>query len=256
MVNMNSQQSSRRSRWHGYFEQILFGPDSEVEAATDAAMRAIASGAGRDAIIAAGKAAAKAERARREQPYSNLPPGLQQQPVPPRRRQSNSAGEMTSQSRSSSEQSAGDARPSRIWPANSAVVHLLEKRSESLDGQFFQVWSMRLFRLEDGWRPVPPPIPVEMRGRSIIGQLNKGDVVEIPYGRSGHTRMVKTLRNLSTECEIEAKGRPFRRFRTLRRTSKLVRSTVSTLFALAVLVGIGVAVYYALHYGVGDIHLP
>lgn len=267
MVNVNDQQSTNgqestlRARWRGYFEQVLTGPDSEVEAATEAAMGAIARGAGRDAIIAAGKAAAQSERARRERPYSGPSQKSQQSPegprwAPPGRGQPGAAPRTVDPSASPAEQPARDRRPSRVWPADSGVVHLLEKRSESLDGQFFQTWSMRLFRLEDGWRPVPPPIPVEMRGRSIIGQLAKGDVVEIPYGNQGRTRIVKTLRNLSTECTIEAKGRPFRRFRTLRRTSRLIRSTVLTLLALAVLAGLGVAIFLVLHHGTGGIHVP
>jgi hypothetical protein len=126
------------------------------------------------------------------------------------------------------------------------VVGAVEKRTESMDGQFFQTWSFRLFRLEDGHRPVEPPIPVEIRGRSIIGQLAKGDVVTIPSGPRGRTRIVKTLHNLTTQTIVEAKGRPFRRTRTLRRSVGLIWTVIGGILALAILAALVVAAYLAL----------
>ena len=134
----------------------------------------------------------------------------------------------------------------RTYPPNSGVVSLMEKRTESLDGQFFQVWSFRLMRLENGI-PVGAAIPVEIRGRSIIGQLTQGDVVEIPGGAPGETRIVKALRNLTTESTIEAKGRPFRRARTLRRTWRMFVAVVKTLLALVAVAALVVIALFVLN---------
>jgi hypothetical protein len=229
MTDLRTEQDPRRERWRGYFEQTLVGRDDEVAAATDAAMEAVARGEGRNAIIAVGRAAAKWERVQQEglrgqsPGQQHSPPGQQHSPHRP-------PGQPPHPARAAAppparEQPAGPGaaggRPARVWPPNSAVVYMLEKRSESLDGRFFQTWSCRLLRLEGGRRPVQPPIPVEIRGRSVIGTLAEGDVVQIPYGRPGQTRIVRTLRNLSADSEIEAKGRPFRGTRTLRRTFRL-----------------------------------
>jgi hypothetical protein len=138
-----------------------------------------------------------------------------------------------------------------VWPAGSGVVYSLQQRTESLDGQFFQVWSFRLLRLENGRTPVQPPIPVEIRGRAIIGQLAKGDVVAIPAGSSGHARIVKTLRNYTTETVIVARGRPFRRIRTFARTVKLTAGVVAGVVGAALLVIVLILVLG----GIGEINL-
>jgi hypothetical protein len=241
MTKADTGQDQRQARWRNYFEQTLLGPDREVAAATEAAMHAVARGEGQAAIIAAGRAAAKAVRGPRgaRQTYQSA----HRQPP---RQAPRAATAPPQQPQAAPSAGAGSTRPARIWPPNSAVVYMLEKRSEAMDGQFFQTWSFRLLRLEDGHRPVQPPIPVEVRGRSIIGQLAKGDVVEIPYGRAGQTRIVKTLRNLTTGCDIEAKGRPFRRARTLRRTFRMMVATVGATVLLAALAaGALAALYYA-----------
>jgi len=257
MTNPQTEHDQRRSRWHSYFEQTLLGEDYEIEVATDAAMGAVARGEGQAAIVAAGRAAAKRERSRRERSRASTSYSQAQPPpaAPPHRPtwrspETGRAASAPPPQPSGIPQSgprAATRRPARIWPPNSAVVYMLEKRSESMDGQFFQTWSFRLLRLEDGYRAVQPPIPVEIRGRSIIGQLAKGDVVELPYGRPGHTRVVKTLRNLSTECLVEAKGRPFRRFRTLRRTFRFMVKTTGGIMVLALFAA---GVILALHYTV------
>jgi hypothetical protein len=134
----------------------------------------------------------------------------------------------------------------RTYPPNSGVVSFIEKRTESLDGQFFQVWSFRLMRLENG-SPVDPAIPVEIRGRSIIGQLTQGDVLEIPPGRHGETRIVKLLRNLTTHSTIESKGRPFRRTRTLRRTWRMFWAVVKASVALVAVAALVVIALFVLN---------
>jgi hypothetical protein len=242
--------AQRRERWRSYFERTLLGPDNELEAATEAAMRAVARGEGQQAIIAAGLAAACAQR-NGGGPSLRQPPRQTRTAAPPP-----AAPPPAAPPPGGAQQGAPQhaARPKRIWPPGSAVVGSIEKRTESMDGQFFQTWSFRLFRLEDGHRPVEPPIPVEMRGRSIVGQLAKGDVVVIPSGQHGRTRIVKSLHNLTTETTVEAKGRPFRRTRTLRRTVGLIWTVIGGILALAILAAIGFGIWFAL--GNGEIGLP
>lgn len=241
MPTVDEESDLRRARWRSYWEQSLTGPDSEIEAATEASMSAVARGEGRDAIMAAGKAAAKKERMARQpakarprpprQAHTDAPPKpWPPRQAPPQQRTAPSAGTGKAAPEPPPPPAAA-GQPPRIWPPNSAVIQTLEKRTESNDGQFFQVWSCRLFELKDG-KPVPPPIAVEMRGRSIIGQLAKGDVVQIPPGQKGQTRIVKTLTNLTTEAEVVAKGRPFRRMRTLSRTVRLFWTIVGTVLAI------------------------
>lgn len=215
--------TAQRDLWRAYFEQSIGGGSDRMDAAADAAMYAIVNGAGQAEAVAAGNAAAAGRR-----PASPGPrPTPRSEPTP---------------------------TPARNWPRNSAVVAGIERRSESLDGQFFQVWSLRLQRLVDG-KPVQPPIPVEIRGRMIVGQLVQGDVVEIPAGRAGQTRVVKVLRNHSTDSTIEAKGRPFRRTRTVARTSRLVLKVIGTLVMLAFLAVIGLVIAFVVSGG-GSVSLP
>jgi len=214
--------AAQRGRWRSYFERNLGGSAEVLDAAADAAMYAIANGGGQEEATAAGRAV----YARRQAPRQTQ----------------------------ASTPAAEAKAPARIWPKNSAVVYGFERRQESLDGHFFQVWSCRLLRLVDG-KPTQPPIPVEIRGRVIVGQLVQGDVVEIPPGRPGHTRIVKVLRNLSTDSVIEAKGRPFRRTRTVTRSARLFFKIVTTLAALAILAVIALAVVFVLN-GEGSVSLP
>lgn len=235
MADVGDERAARRARWRSYFEQTLLGGDREVLAATEAAMDAVDRGLGQQEIIAAGRAAAKRVR--------GGGPGAGATSRPPR-----GASGMASDASAPRNTQARDTSGSRakIYPATAGVVSVLEKRTESLDGQFFQVWSCRVMRLQAG-QPVGPAIPVEIRGRSIIGQLTQGDVIEIPEGRPGQTRLVKEIRNLSTEAMIEAKGRPFRRSRTLRRTWRVFAATMKTLLGLAAVAALVVIAYYMLH---------
>ena len=235
--NFGDERAARRARWHNYFEQRLLGPDRELRAATDAAMDAVDQGFGQKAIIEAGLAAAKRVRGGGAPPFATASPrpGSGQAPGASRVQRAPAF-----QPHAKPIPAAGSAHP-----ANSGVVSLIEKRTESLDGQFFQVWSFRLMRLNEG-QQVGPAIPVEIRGRSIIGQLTQGDVVEIPAGRAGGTRIVKLIRNHTTQSTIQAKGRPFRRSRTLHRTWKLVATLLKTIFGLIALAAVVVIAYFVL----------
>lgn len=250
MTQTSAERAQRRARWRSYFEQTLLGPDSEIEAATEAAMQAVARGEKQAGIIAAGRsAAADARAARNGGTATPRPrPAASSTPSTPRSSTPSAPSAARSSTPSASPSAARAATPSsappdatsptsaRVWPAGSGVVYGLQQRTESLDGQFFQVWSFRLLRLEGGRTPVQPPIPVELRGRAIIGQLAKGDVVEIPGGSPGHVRIVKKLRNHTTQTVIEARGRPFRRTRTIARTIKLATGVIAGVVGAALLV--------------------
>jgi hypothetical protein len=54
--------AQNRARWRGYFAQQLTGGDPEIDAATEAAMRALERGAGVNEIVAAGIEGARAFR--------------------------------------------------------------------------------------------------------------------------------------------------------------------------------------------------
>jgi hypothetical protein len=210
-----------RERWRAFFLEILAGQDELAELATDAAIRALRAGATQEDAVEAGMRASR----RAADPATPARSG----PAPHR------------------SASAPAAPPRRAagptdatyggWPAGSGVAVFVDRRTESFDGQFFQVLSCRLRELAGG-RLVGPIIPVEMRARSIIGHLVKDDVVQIPDGRPGETRIVKTMQNLTTGSQIEAKGRPFRRWRTLRRTLRLALAITGGLVVLAFLAAI------------------
>lgn len=210
-----------RDRWRAFFSTVLPPQPELIEAATTATMAAIATGAGQDAAVVAGMAAARGVTGDRAA----------------------TARASTAPSRPAPSSVADPMTSTRTWPRGSAVVHSLERRSESLDGVFFQVLSLRLLRLQDGRTPVGPHVPVELRGRSIVGPISRGDVVLTPPGREGHTRVVKTLTNLTTESAVEAKGRPFRKVRTVTRSIRLAVRVATGLLALLVLAGVALVGY-------------
>ena len=180
MIPMTDPQSiaTQRQKWRNYFEQVISGSDGEVEAATDAAMEAIARRADQAGVIAAGRAAAAEYRAHGGRRKPPIPP-----PAVPRVKPSTAAPKAMLP--------VGDAR--------SGVVTGLQQRQEMVGRTYFQVWNFRLERREVGL----PPFPVEMRARSIRGQINNGDLVEIPS--SGRPTQLK---NLTTGATIGARGKP------------------------------------------------
>ncbi len=173
-VPMTDPQSEQRQKWRRYFEQIITGPNGEVEAATDGAMEAIARRSDQAAVIAAGRAAAAEYRAnggRRKPP----PPPAPQAQVP-----------------IAAHRPAGN-------PAT-GVVTGLQQRQEMSGRTYFQVWNFRLVR---PGRTDLPPVPVEMRARSFRGQLANGDTVELPS-----SRRPMQLKNLTTGATIKGRGKP------------------------------------------------
>jgi hypothetical protein len=231
------QDQALRERWRGFFGQVLPPQPEVIDSATTAAMQAIARGGASDDAVAAGMAAARAVI------DSTSSAASTQVPHQSSRRAARSSASRPAGPAAGQAGSGAPPGPEKIWPENSAVVYSVERRSESLDGVFFQVLSCRLLRLENGCKPVPPHIPVELRGRSIVGPISKGDVVVIPYGPASRTRVVKTLENLTTQSVVEAKGRPFRKTRTVARTSRLLFRLIAVVITLLMLAALGVGAY-------------
>src|SRR5262249_32852851 len=60
------------------------------------------------------------------------------------------------------------------------------------------VWSFRLERVNQAGRPMSR-VPVEMRGRQMLGSINNGDVVEIEQRwRPGRVLLARRAKNLTT----------------------------------------------------------
>jgi hypothetical protein len=68
------------------------------------------------------------------------------------------------------------------------------------------VWDFRIEQRDSTGQPMPR-VAVEMRGRSFIGSINNGDVVEIDARfRPGQVLQVRRLRNLTSGAVVTAKG--------------------------------------------------
>lgn len=171
--------NTQRAKWHRYFQRTIGGSQGEVDAATDAAMAAIARREDQPGVIAAGNAAAKRFRE-----------GVRT-PVQPTHAMSGNPGYQPGSQTASPTPVNGAA-----LPTNAGVVSGLQQRQEMYGRVYFQVWDFRL------QRPDRPPVQVELRARSISGQLANGDVVEIPRGNKP-----MKLRNLTTNAMIVGRGR-------------------------------------------------
>lgn len=200
----------KRAKWRAYFSGKYGGSPEQLDAAADAAMYVIVNGGTQDAAVSAGENALKFGLVQGVRAGHNFQPPTRVGPD------------------SSPAPSGGQ------WPKNAGVVTLVDRRTESLDGDFFQVLNLRLSRLEQG-RPTGTPTAVELRGRVIVGHITKGDVVEMPAGAAGRTVEVTSLKNLTTGATVEAKGRAFRQIRTAARTAKLILGIVSGIFAGAII---------------------
>ncbi len=96
------------------------------------------------------------------------------------------------------------------------MVSDLEKRTEQqselgIRAQYQQrtlnIWTFRVTRRDDNGNPLPPPIPVEMRGYTFHGNVRDGDSVRIPRAwRAGETISTDTIYNLSTSSTVRASG--------------------------------------------------
>ncbi len=164
--------AAQRAKWRQYFAQVLDGSEAEVEAAADGAMAAIARRADQAGVVAAGRAAAAAYRASGGRPARPAPV---QAPPPV-------------------------APAARV--GGGGIVTGLQQRQEMSGRSYIQVWNFRLERRDANGNPLPP-VPVEIRARSIRGQIANGDLVEIPT----KPRPMQ-LRNLTTGATLRARGKP------------------------------------------------
>jgi hypothetical protein len=194
MIAMTDPQSLavQRQKWRKYFEQTITGPDGEVEAATDAAVEAIARRADQAGVIAAGRAAAAEYRAN----------GGRRKPAPPPPPPPPAAARTAPYGYAQPQPTAAAAAGQAMGDSRSGVVSGLQQRSEMVGRTYFQVWNFRLER-RDARGAALPPVPVEMRARSIRGQIANGDLVEIPSS----ARPMR-LKNVTTGATIKAHGKP------------------------------------------------
>ena len=103
----------------------------------------------------------------------------------------------------------------------------LQQRQEMVGRTYFQVWNFRLER-QDGRGVAQSPFPVEMRARSIRGQIANGDVLEIPS--SGRPMRLK---NLTTGATIKAHGKPHPFWRGLALTIFFIVFVIVAIFIIS-----------------------
>ena len=200
----------QRQKWRTYFEQIIVGTDAEIEAATDGAMQAIRQRADQAGVVAAGRTAAAEFRAN----------GQRRQPAPPPLSPSQA-------SFSYAPQPSAPQPAARVTAPGSGVVSGLQQRQEMVGRSYFQVWNFRLER-RDASGSTLPPVPVEVRARSIQGQITNGDLLEIPSS----SRPMR-LKNLTTGATVKAHGKPHPFLRGVGMTIFLIIFVLVTLFIVA-----------------------
>jgi hypothetical protein len=244
MVSPPDSAAQKRAKWRSYFEQRLTGTDAEVDAATEAAMRALERGADVNGIIAAGLEGAKIFRTHGRVPPPSGAPRADTPPPPPRdhaqdrRSAAGAAGAASSARSGSSRASAGSRAGAAVGSATSGVVTGMQQRQEVFGRTYFTVWSFRLERTDSAGHPMTP-IPVEMRGRRFKGSVNNGDLVDVrhrpPSGKLVQTRRV---RNLTLGTDVRTKGRR--------------HPILQALFVLVFLAGAALWIFYVTHSAGGN----
>lgn len=201
--------AAQRQKWRTYFEQIIVGSDAEIEAATEGAMQAIRQRADQAGVVAAGRTAAAEFRANGQRPHAAPPP------PPPQA------------SFSFAPPPSAPQPAARVTAPGSGVVTGLQQRQEMVGRSYFQVWNFRLERRDAGGSTLPP-VPVELRARSIRGQITNGDLLEIPSS----SRPMR-LKNLTTGATVKAHGKPHPFLRGVGTTIFLIIFVLVVLFILA-----------------------
>lgn len=82
----------------------------------------------------------------------------------------------------------------------------ITQRTEQVPDERGVTVTVMAFRVEryDSTGNRLPPIPVEMRGRSLEGAINEGDWIEVPgIWHEGHTLRAKRVRNLTTGTVVK-----------------------------------------------------
>jgi hypothetical protein len=87
------------------------------------------------------------------------------------------------------------------------IVRNIQTRQDiNLTGRPDTVWNFRLERFDHNGNRLPP-IPVEMRGRTMTGALSEGDWIRVPgTWKKGTTLVVRRVQDLSTDTEVGAKA--------------------------------------------------
>ena len=186
--------ADKRDGWRRYFTKILVGTDTEIDAATDAAVAALLAGGSQTEAVAAGRPAAQRYHGGPEsQPHAT-------QGRPRSSPTSTPTSPTSTPTSATSQRIAGNAQTTPNVPRGSGTVVGMQQRQELFRGNY-QVWSFRIRTPSDAGLP---GIAVEMRARSIRGQIINGDVVEIPARRTNPKR----VKNLTTGTVVKAAYKP------------------------------------------------
>jgi hypothetical protein len=111
------------------------------------------------------------------------------------------------------EPSAGATGP-RILAHDSAgrgnivgMIRNIQGRSEQgLTGRPDMVWNFRLERFDRNGNRLPP-VPVEVRGKTMTGALSEGDWIRVSGSwTKGTTLVVREVQDLSTDTRVGAKA--------------------------------------------------
>lgn len=181
------------ARWHTWAEQTLGGSPTQVDAATKAALGAMARGAPQAEVV---------EMAKRAWATAEASAGSSQgrQPQPAQQGVAQPGGGISSASQV--EASRGFVR---------GRVAGLQQRNEMWGRRYVTVWDFHITRDGD-----LPPVSVEMRGFSYEGSIANGDVVEV-RGRARGNRIlhVRRLENRTSNSTVRVKRGPHMATRVL-----------------------------------------
>jgi tetratricopeptide (TPR) repeat protein len=85
-------------------------------------------------------------------------------------------------------------------------INRRSERNPWLNNSQIVIWNLRIERIDESGHPLPP-VPVELRGKNIVGDLTDGDCVEIPGSwRPGSSSRLSTLQNRTTGDVISVKS--------------------------------------------------
>jgi len=178
-----------RGRWRAWAQLTIGGTDAQVDAATDAALSAVAEGkdahgAAQAAFAAVGLSPPRGNRTLGGERAGATP--RHETPLPQVR-------------------SVAAVLPPQIHGLGGRVTGMRQGFEPTGRGSEI-VWNFRLERADVEGNALPP-IPVVMRGRSIDGAINEGDWVEVDGNwQSGETLRIARAHNLTTGAAIRGKS--------------------------------------------------
>ncbi len=177
--------AEKRARWRRYFLQHVGGSEAEVDAATEAAMRALEQGSDANGIIAAGLEGARAFR-----------------DTPQTRTRPSGTGYPLAQHAARPQAPA----PRAIGSNSSGIVRGFQERQTMKDRLYYAVWDFRLARTDAHGNPLIPT-PIRMIARRFTGAIRNGDLIDVGK-KCQEGRLIKTrrVRNLTTGFVVKARG--------------------------------------------------